>query len=78
MIIKYLNLHIGHRVIGDISANLKGALKPPSKGHMVSLTEPKEVGLLLLTLDDYHGTPEVVAAFKLAPLLFCRPDELRK
>jgi len=123
MIVKYLNPHIGHRVIGDISAaellaclrkveargtietahrvkqvagqviryaiqaeraevdisaNLKGALKPPSKSHMASLTEPKEVGLLLLTLSDYQGTPEVATALKLAPLLFCRPGELRR
>ncbi len=61
----------------DPSTDLKGALQTPSKGHMAAVTEPGEVGLLLLTLDDYQGTPEVATALKLAPLLFCRPGELR-
>ena len=59
----------------DPSTDLKGALKTPSKGHMAAITEPKEVGLLLLALDDYQGTPEVATALKLAPLLFCRPGD---
>lgn len=61
----------------DPSPDLKGALKTPNKGHMAAITEPREVGLLLLMLDDYQGTPEVATALKLAPLLFCRPGELR-
>ena len=61
----------------DISADLKGALATPIKTHFASVTDPKEVGKLLLTLDDYEGTPEVATALKLAPLLFCRPKELR-
>lgn len=61
----------------DPSADLQGALATPQKGHMAAITEPKEVGRLLLTLDDYEGTPEVATALKLAPLLFCRPIELR-
>ena len=61
----------------DISVDLKGALATPIKKHFASVTEPKEVGKLLLALDDYEGTPEVATALKLAPLLFCRPKELR-
>lgn len=61
----------------DISLDLKDALSTPIKTHLAAVTDPKEVGSLLLTLDDYQGTPEVATALKLAPLLFCRPKELR-
>ena len=61
----------------DPSADLKGALAIPKKSHFPAVTDPKEVGSLLLALDDYQGTPEVATALKLAPLLFCRPGELR-
>ncbi len=61
----------------DPSADLKDALATPTKSHFAAVTDPKDVGKLLVTLDDYEGTPEVAAALKLAPLLFCRPNELR-
>ena len=61
----------------DPSGDLKGALATPKTTHMAAVTNPKEVGKLLLMLDDYQGTPEVATALKLAPLLFCRPKELR-
>lgn len=61
----------------DPSADLKDALATPQKTHFAAVTDPQQVGELLLILDDYKGTPEVAAALKLAPLLFCRPKELR-
>ena len=61
----------------DPSGDLRGALATPQKDHFTAITDPKEVGKLLLMLDDYEGTPEVVTALKLAPLFFCRPKELR-
>jgi integrase len=61
----------------DPSSDLRDALATPIKTHFAAVTNPKEVGQLLITLDDYQGTPEVVTALKLAPLLFCRPKELR-
>jgi integrase len=61
----------------DISTDLKDALPAPIKSHLAAIIDPKEVGILLITLDDYQGTPEVATALKLAPLLFCRPKELR-
>ena len=61
----------------DPSVNLKDALATPIKSHLAAITDPKEVGRLLLTLDDYQGTPEGATALKLAPLFFCRPKELR-
>lgn len=61
----------------DISADLKGALKNPVTKHFPSITEPSEVGRLLLAIDGYAGTNIVKAALQLSPLLFCRPGELR-
>jgi len=56
--------------------DLIGALAPLDKGHFASVTNPKEVGLLLRALWGYPGTPSVSAALKLAPLVFVRPYEL--
>lgn len=61
----------------DISADLKGALKNPVTKHFPAITEPAEVGRLMLAIDSYTGTNIVKAALQLSPLLFCRPGELR-
>ena len=61
----------------DPSQDLKGSLATPVKTHRAAVTEPKEVGRLLLALDGYDGSPTVQAALKLAPLTFVRPGELR-
>lgn len=62
----------------DISADLKGALPPYKKGVMAAITDPKEVGPLLLAIDGYSGSHVVKSALQLAPLIFIRPGELRK
>jgi hypothetical protein len=41
------------------------------------LTDPRDVGALLREIDAYIGYPATQAAFKLAPILFSRPKELR-
>jgi len=61
----------------DPSSDLKGALKNPNKKHLAAITDPKEVGRLLLSMDGYVGTPTVKTALLLSPLLFVRPGELR-
>jgi integrase len=61
----------------DPSADLKGALKPRNKKHHATLTEPKEVGRLLMAIDAFEGTEVVKTALKLSPLLFQRPGEIR-
>ena len=61
----------------DISADLKGALKNPVTKHFPAITDPIEVGRLMLAIDSYNGTNIVKAALQLSPLLFCRPGELR-
>jgi integrase len=61
----------------DPSGDLRGALSAPDKNHFAAIVNPKEVGRLLLALENYQGTPEVATALLLAPLFFCRPKELR-
>jgi integrase len=61
----------------DPSFDLKGALAQPKRNHFKSLTEPSEIAPLMSAIKNYNGTPTVMAALKLSPLLFCRPGELR-
>jgi integrase len=61
----------------DPSVDLKDALAQPKQTHFKSLTEPNEVAPLMVAIRNYQGTPTVMAALKLSPLLFCRPGELR-
>ncbi|MDR0620455.1 MAG: integrase arm-type DNA-binding domain-containing protein [Deltaproteobacteria bacterium] len=65
------------RMTHDISADLKGALKPAIHSHMASLTEPDDIGGLLRAIDSYTGNLIVKAALKMAPYVFVRPGELR-
>jgi integrase len=62
----------------DICSDLRGALPPPKETHLASITNPKEIGKLLRTVDGYTGGYVVRYALKLAPLVFLRPGELRK
>lgn len=62
----------------DPSGDLKGALKPRrKKKHHAGITDPEEVGRLLVAIDGFQGTPVVKAALRLSPLLFQRPGEIR-
>jgi integrase len=61
----------------DPSADLKDALKSRTKKHYPAITEPKEVGKLLIAIDAYEGTPVVKTAMQLSPILFQRPGEIR-
>jgi len=62
----------------DPSQDLRGALTAPVKRHLAAITDPKEVGPLLLVLDGYNGSDVVRGALRLAPLTFVRPGELRQ
>lgn len=46
--------------------------------HRLAITEPKQVGQLLRDIDNYNGSFVVNCAFKLSPLLFQRPGEIRQ
>lgn len=61
----------------DPAQALIGAIPPPTTTHMASITDPAKVGEMLRAFDGFSGTFHVLCALKLAPMLFCRPGELR-
>lgn len=61
----------------DPTADLKGMLRSPAKRHYPAVTDPGDLGELLRAIDGYRGQPTTRAALQLAPILFCRPGELR-
>ncbi|WP_226704751.1 tyrosine-type recombinase/integrase [Microbulbifer elongatus] len=61
----------------DPAAVVGDQLQPTQTQHFPTITDPTDVGKLLIAIDAYHGTPTVRAALKLSPILFCRPGELR-
>ena len=65
------------RASRDPAADLKGALAPVKVESHAAIVEPKRIGELLRAIDGYQGQPAVMAALKLAPLVFVRPGELR-
>ena len=62
----------------DPSGDLKGALKPRrKKKHHAAITDPAEVGRLLVAMNVFQGSLVVKTALLLSPLLFQRPGEIR-
>lgn len=61
----------------DPTGDLRGAIPPASGKHFASITDPKEVGGLLRSIDSYRGGIVIRCALQLAPLVFVRPGELR-
>lgn len=61
----------------DVSADIRGALKPHHGKHFAAITQPHKLGELLRAIQGYQGGPIVRAALQLAPVLFQRPGELR-
>ena len=61
----------------DVSADIRGALKPHHGKHFAAITDPIKLGELIRVIRGYQGGPIVRAALQLAPMLFQRPGELR-
>lgn len=66
------------RAIRNPVPDLKGALSPVKHTHFAAIVDPQKVGELLRSFDKFNGTFPVLCALRLAPLLFCRPSELRQ
>lgn len=66
------------RAENDPTPALREALAPVKPKNHPSVKSPSEVGALLRAIDGYNGRGVTIYAFKLAPLLFVRPNELRK
>jgi len=62
----------------DPSGDLRGAIPPTKQTHHASITDPKEIGALLRSINAYEGGLIVRCALKLAPIVFVRPGELRR
>jgi integrase len=65
------------RAVRDPTQDLRGALAPIPTENRAAVTDPAKVGELLRAIDGYTGQPSTMAALKLAPLVFVRPNELR-
>lgn len=61
----------------DVAADLQGAIATPVSKNYATLTDPIEIGELLRAIDVYEGGLMARTALALAPMLFCRPGELR-
>ena len=61
----------------DPTADLRGALVPVVVTNHTAITEPTKSASYSAPLMLYRGQPATGAAFKLAPLVFVRPSELR-
>jgi integrase len=73
-----LNYAVAHEYIPQNPlGDTRGLLPKIVHKHMAAPTDPKEVGPLLRALDGFSGSGIVRAAMQLAPMLFCRPGELR-
>jgi len=62
----------------DPTASLRGALKSAQVKHHAAVTDPKQIGELLRAIDGFAGQSTTQLALKFAPLVFVRPNELRK
>ncbi|WP_036247012.1 integrase arm-type DNA-binding domain-containing protein [Methylobacter sp. BBA5.1] len=70
---------IAHGFTDYDPAQAVAAQIPPQKAkHRAALTEPKDVAQLLRDIYNYHGTFVVQCAFRLSPLVFQRPGEIRQ
>jgi len=65
---------INRNPVADIGSS---ALKTVIPKPMAAILTPSGIGALLKAIDDYKGTHVVRCAFRLAPLVFVRPGELR-
>ncbi len=65
------------RVQVNLADAIKDALPTAQASHHSALTNPKDVGRLMLAIDNYPSTPIVKAALKLSAWWFLRPGELR-
>lgn len=70
---------IAHGITDYDPAQAVAAQIPAKKvKHRAALTEPKDVAQLLRDISCYQGTFIVQCAFRLSPLLFQRPGEIRQ
>jgi integrase len=67
---------LGHQV-RDLTPDLRGLLEAPDVEHHAALTDPRQIGELLLDIDGYSGRFITRCALRFEPLVFLRSRELR-
>src|SRR5262249_47444023 len=65
------------RAPADPTYSLKGALAAPVVAHRPAIAEERELGALMLSIDEYAGWPTVTAPMKFLALTMARPIEVR-
>lgn len=66
------------KAMSNPTAGLQAALKPVVTRSRSAITDPKQVGKLMLDIDSYIGAPVTRMALQLLALTFTRPGELRQ
>jgi integrase len=61
----------------DPTFALRGALQPPKVTHRPAITDEKNLGRLMRSIDEYSGWPTLAAALKFTALTCARPGEVR-
>ena len=65
------------RATNDPTYALRGALRPPIVQHRAAIIDERELGALMVSIDEYDGWPTVRAALQLIGLTMTRPIEIR-
>lgn len=68
---------ITSRAETDPTAALRGALLKPQTQHRASITDEKELGALMCSIDEYDGWPTLKAALELLAITMTRPGDVR-
>ena len=61
----------------NVAVGLNKALVPDSPNSHPTLTDPQQIGRLLLALEEMDATPSVYAFMNILPMVFTRQTELR-
>lgn len=61
----------------DPTYALRGALLQPVVQHRPAITDEKQLGALMQSIDEYDGWPTLRAALLLTALTMCRPGDIR-
>jgi len=67
---------MGYITVNPVRDLPRDVFKKKNKKHYSTITDPKEIGFLLRTIDGHKGSYQVRTALILAPHLFLRPGEL--
>jgi len=67
---------VEHNIIAAIDK--KAVLPPRQKNHYPTITDPKEIGILLRAIDEYKGDISTKLALIISPYFFLRNSNIRK